>query len=76
MKFNISDRVEGVAFNAEVALLDETYNYFQITPQEGMPFFIRYDRTSKKWKTVAEIYQTDPQIVEVVGSWINENLKK
>jgi hypothetical protein len=76
MKLNINDGLEGISYNAEVSLLDETYNYFQVTPKEGLPFFIRYDESLQKWKTVAEIYRTDPKIVEVVGSWINQNLKR
>lgn len=71
MNFYIHEHVEGVTFNAHVALLDETYKYFQITPDAGFPFFIRFDRSTKKWRAVAEIYKTDPKIIEVIGRLIN-----
>jgi len=71
MSYYINEKVKGVDFNARVSILDETYKYFQITPETGLPFFIRYDRVAKKWRTAAEIYKTDPQVVEIVGCWIN-----
>ena len=65
--------LEERGFNAKVSVLDETYRYFQITPESGLPFYVRYDKQSRRWKAVAEIYQTDPAIVQIVGEWLSEH---
>jgi len=75
MNYYIKEEINGVAVSAHVSTLDRTYKYFQITPETGFPFFIRYDAASKKWRTAAEIYKTDPKVVELVGKWLNEKLK-
>lgn len=76
MSYHINEKVKGIDINARVSVLNEAYKYYQITPEIGFPFFIRYDRSSRKWRTVAEIFKTDPQVVELVGSWINSRIPK
>ena len=68
-----SYNLEGIGVNVKVLVLDQTYRYFQVTPEAGLPFYIRYDKHSRKWKAVAEIYQTDPRLVEVVAEWLSKN---
>lgn len=72
MSFYILEKSD---FNAKVSVLDESYRYFQITPSTGMPFYIRYDKQTRKWKPVAEIYETDPKIIKLVGEWLTERFQ-
>lgn len=74
MSYYINEKVKGIDINARVSVVNETYKYYQITPESGFPFFIRYDRSARKWRTAAEIFKTDPKVVELVGSWINNKL--
>lgn len=66
-------KVKGRDMNVSVSVVDEFYRYIQVTPESGLPFYMRYDKITRKWKPVAEIFKTDPEIVKGVGEWLSEN---